>query len=148
MLSLDMSVFGCGDWSSVPTIQSYLDNYLWHAAAAKVNGKSALTTFAGDSCTFSQGNTNAGWAAVFGNRASSIYFMPAYFGGTSALSSYNIQAEVNWDGAWPMGSSDIDTGSDWGYMGSLQGKGYVATISPLFYTHLAYKVCLSLGVWQ
>lgn len=122
-------------------LQYYLDKYLSHPAAAKYNGKSIVTTFSGESCTFGQGSTNAGWNAVFGKRRSSLYFMPSYNAAPERLSGYDIDAEVNWGSAWPAGSSDIDTSRDQYFMSQLGGKGYVGTVSPLFYTHLSYKVC-------
>ena len=143
MLSLDMDVFSCYDWTYGSLLQDYLNKYITHSAAAKVNGKSALSTFAGSACTFGRGNTNDGWNALFGSLKNSIYFMPAYFVDPTALGSYDIAADVNWGAAWPSGGSDIDLSRDQWYMQQLSpsGKKLVATVSPIFYTHFAYKVC-------
>lgn len=135
-----MTVFGCGDYANVGLFQRYLSAYINHGAAAKINGKSAVTTFSGSDCSFGQGSTNAGWAAVFGGYAGQIYFMPAYNSAPTGLSAYNIQAEVNWGSAFPVGSSDIETSRDQWFMKQLGGKGYVGTLAQLFYSHMSYKV--------
>jgi len=141
MLSFDMTEFGCNDWSSASTLQSYF-RYFSHPAAAKYKGKPMLTTFAGESCSFGQGSTNSGWGALLGSWASQIYFMPAYNAPPTSLGGYNIQGMVNWGSAWPSGGSDIETSRDLWFMKQLEpsGKGYSGTISPLFYSHMSYKV--------
>jgi glucan endo-1,3-alpha-glucosidase len=141
-LSFDMTVFGCGDWSNAGTIQSYL-KYTTHSAAARYKNKPIVTTFAGEGCTFGRGSANAGWAAVFGSYANSIYFMPAYNAPPTSLGGYNIQAEVNWGSAWPSAGADIEMSRDQWYMKQLNpsGKGYIGTVAPLFYAHMSYKVC-------
>ena len=138
MLSFDMSIFSCGDYSNVGTFRSYLSSYANHPAAAKVNGRSAVTTFSGSDCTFGQGSTNAGWSAVFSGY--SLYFMPAYNSPPTGLSQYNIDAEVNWGSAFPTGAVDIETSRDQWYMQQLGSKAYVGTVSPVFFAHLSYKV--------
>ncbi len=52
MLSFDMSVFGCGDYSNVGLFQSYLSRYLNHSAAAKIGGEFSVTTFYGSDCSW------------------------------------------------------------------------------------------------
>jgi glucan endo-1,3-alpha-glucosidase len=143
MMSYDMTELSCNDWSRAGLIQSYL-KYLSHSAAAKYNGKPIVTTFAGESCTFGRGSTNAGWAAIFGSYANQIYFMPAYNAAPTSLGGFNIQGMVNWGSAWPSGGSDIETSRDQWFLKQLNptGKGYTGTISPLFYSHMSYKVSL------
>ncbi len=145
MLSFDMTAFSCGDNSNIALFQSYLSSYLNHQAAAKINGKSAVTTFSGSDCTFGRSSTNAGWSSVFGNYASQIYFMPSYNSPPTGLSQYNIQAEVNWGSAWPTGSADIEMSRDQWFMQQLGTKGYVGTVSPLFFAHLSSKVSVNSG---
>ena len=142
MLSIDIAEFNCGDGSRIGLFQQYLRDFLYHPAAAKVNGKQAVTTFMGQDCSFGQGSTNNGWATVFGANAGNIYFMPAYTSDPRGLGQYNIQAEVNWGSAWPEGANEINLDRDNYFIGLLAqtGKKYVGTISPLFASHMSYKV--------
>jgi glucan endo-1,3-alpha-glucosidase len=145
MLSFDMAEFSCYDWQNAPLFKSYLDKYIFHPAAAKVNGKTAVTTFSGSDCTFGQGNANNGWAAVFGSYKDQIYFMPAYNTDPTRLGSFDIAAEVNWGSAWPSNGQDIEMSRDQWFMQQLNpsGKKYVGTLSPGFFTHFSYKVSSS-----
>jgi len=142
MLSIDIAEFNCGDGSRIGLFQQYLRDFLYHPAAAKVNGKQAVTTFMGQDCSFGQGSTNNGWTTVFGDNAGNIYFMPAYTSDPRGLGQYNIQAEVNWGSAWPEGANEINLDRDNYFIGLLAqtGKKYVGTISPLFASHMSYKV--------
>lgn len=135
--------------SSVGLFQTYIQNYLYHAAAAQVNGKPAVTTFMGQDCSFGVGSTNNGWATIFGSNAGNVYFMPAYTSDPTGLGGYNIQAEVNWGSAWPAAGSDITTDRDQYYIGLLNGWGkkYVGTVSPLFNTEMSYKVRVLVVIW-
>lgn len=120
--------------------QEYLQKYINHAAAGKYNGKSILTTFAGESCSFGQGNTNAGWNAVMGQWKNSIYFAPAYNVDPQSLRGYELGAEVNWGSAWPVAGKEIETSRDLWFMQQLGGRGYIGTVSPLFAAHIPGKV--------
>jgi len=142
MLSFDMAEFSCGDWSNVPLLKMYLDKYMYHSAAAKVEGKTAVTTFSGSDCTFGQGSVNAGWSAVFGAYRNNVYFMPAYNTDPQRLGGFDIQAEVSWGSAWPSNGADIEMSRDNWFMQNLRptGKKYVGTLSPGFFTHFPYKV--------
>jgi glucan endo-1,3-alpha-glucosidase len=142
MLSFDMAEFSCYDWTNVPLFKSYLDKYMYHAAAAKVEGRTAVTTFSGSDCTFGQGSANAGWNAVFGGYRSNIYFMPAYNTDPQRLGGFDIQAEVNWGSAWPSNGADIEVSRDSWFKQQLtpSGKKYVGTLAPGFFTHFSYKV--------
>lgn len=118
---------------------NYLTTYINHPAAAKFNGKSILTTFSGSECG------DGWWSSVMGNLRDSLYWMPTFNVDPTTLPGYAIDAEVNWGSAWPSGGSDIETSRDVWYMQQLGSKGYVGTISPLFYAHLSDKVSLPMG---
>lgn len=137
-----MAEFTCSDTTYVPLLQTYLNKYLNHPAAAKVNGKSAVTTFSGSDCRFGQSSTNAAWAYLFGSNRNQIYWMPAYNSDPQGLGAFDIDAEVNWGSAWPMDGRDIEMSRDEWFMYNLNptGKKYVGTISPGFFTHFNYKV--------
>lgn len=137
-----MDVFTCYDTTNVPLFQSYLANYTNHPVAAKVNGKTAVTTFSGSGCTFGQSSVNAGWSYVFGSLRSQLYWMPAYNSDPQGLGAFDIDAEVNWGSAWPSDGQDIEMSRDQWFMTCLNptSKKYVGTISPGFFTHFSYKV--------
>lgn len=130
--------------TSVPLFRNYLATYLSHPAAAKYRGKSIVTTFAGESCTFGAGSVNAGWSAVFAGYRDKIWFAPAFNTDPMRLPSFDIDAETNWGSAWPDKGKEIETSRDEWFMKQLGSKGYIGTVSPLFATHLSYKV--SVGV--
>jgi len=70
--------------------------------------------------------------------------MPAYSSPPTGLSAYNIQAEVDWGSAWPTGAAEIETSRDQWYMQNLDSKGYVGTLSPLFFGRMSDKVSLAI----
>lgn len=127
--------------SSVALFRQYLATYLSHPAAAKFKGRSVVTTFSGESCTFGTSSVNAGWASVFSGYRDQIYFAPSFNTDPQRLPSFDIDAETNWGSAWPDKGKEIETSRDEWFMKQLGSKGYIGTVSPLFATHLPYKVC-------
>lgn len=131
---------------SANLIRNYLSTYVNHPAAAKYRGKSVVTTFSGSSCTFGQGSVNSGWASVLngpGYSRGQIWFVPAFHVDPQSLPSFDIDAECNWGSAWPdKDKPEIETSRDEWFMQQLNraGKGYMGTVSPVFATHLPYKV--------
>jgi glucan endo-1,3-alpha-glucosidase len=119
--------------------KQYLAKYINHPAAAKTQGKSALTTFSGSECTFGQGTPNKGWAWLMGTYASQIYFMPAFNVEPTRLPQFSMQGFVNWGSAWPADGNPIDTSRDQWFLKQLGGRGYIGTLSPGFFAHLSYK---------
>lgn len=61
--------------------------------------------------------------------------MPAIFSDPSGFKNMDwMDGEFNWNGAWPMGSTPLDTSSDQQYMNALGTKGYMPAMSPAFFT--------------
>jgi glucan endo-1,3-alpha-glucosidase len=125
---------------SGPLLQQYIRDYINHPAAGRFGGKSILTTFAGESCSFGQGSTNNGWNTIMGQYRNQIYFAPAYNVDPQSLPNYDINAEVSWGSAWPVAGKEIETSRDTWFMQQLRGKGYIGTVSPAFAAHLPGKV--------
>ena len=73
-----MSTFDCVSTARLAYFQNYLATYLPHPAAGTYEGKSILSTFGGEWCTFGQADVNTGWQTVMGARRNATYFMPAY----------------------------------------------------------------------
>jgi glucan endo-1,3-alpha-glucosidase len=138
-LSLDMTVMSCNSWSDAATLVNLVQRWANHPNQAKHNGKALVSTFAGSDCTFGMGS-NYGWQQAFvnelANQGTPIFFIPSIFSDPSTFQSNTwMDGELNWNSAWPMGSDDLDTSSDWNYINQLGGKEYMAAISPFFFTH-------------
>jgi glucan endo-1,3-alpha-glucosidase len=125
--------------TSLAYLQNLVNTYKNHPAAAKFNGKTILSTFAGQDCAFGQGSVVNGWNAVMGGDRNAFYWMPTFTGAPEGLNALQIDAEVAWNSGWPTGGGDIDTSPDKYYMSLLGPNRYVATVSPGFFTHFAYK---------
>jgi hypothetical protein len=70
---------------SLGLLQNYVSTYKYHSAAATYNGKPILSTFAGQDCSFGQGNTNNGWNAVMGGSRDSVSGFARIQGGATYL---------------------------------------------------------------
>lgn len=139
LLSFDMSAFDCTSTVRLGLFQNYVSTYLPHPNAATYGGKPALSTFGGEWCTFGQSSVNAGWQAVLGSRRNTTYFMPAYTPGDGprSLNTFDIDAEINWGSAWPTGNTDLTSENDKFWLS--YPKKYIATVSPMFFSHFPWK---------
>ena len=138
-LSLDMTVMSCGSWADGVTLVNLVKRWANHPNQAMHNGKVLVSTFAGSDCTFGMGS-NSGWQSAFvdalKSQGISIFFVPSVFSDPSTFQSNTwMDGELNWNSAWPMGSGDMNTDTDWNYINQLGSKEYMAAISPFFYTH-------------
>ncbi|WWD02288.1 hypothetical protein V865_000327 [Kwoniella europaea PYCC6329] len=138
-LSMDVSSLGCSSTSDASNLVNTIATYASNSAQAKVNSKVLVSTFAGESCTFGQGSYQAAWTyfnSLLTAKSIDIYFVPATFADISTFSSSSwMDGEFNWNSGWPMGSSALDTSSDTSYMSALGTKGYMAGVSPAFFTY-------------
>lgn len=138
-LSLDVSSLSCSTASDAATHVASIATYATHSAQATYNGKVLVSTFSGESCTFGQGSVSAGWTyfrSLLTAKGISIYFLPSIFSDISTFSSNSwMDGEFNWNGGWPTGSTALSTSSDISYMSALGSKGYMAPVSPCFFTY-------------
>jgi glucan endo-1,3-alpha-glucosidase len=112
--------------------------YANSSAQAVYKNKVLVSTFAGENCNFGQSTVTAGWAytkSLMTAQNTSIYLMPAIFSDPSGFKNLDwMDGEFNWNGGWPMTSAPLSTSSDEQYMSALGTKGYMAAISPAFFT--------------
>ncbi len=98
-----------------------------------------VSTFSGENCYFGQSSVSAGWQSfvtAVNNAGISMFFIPSIFSDISTFSSNSwMDGELNWNGGWPTGGSDLTTSGDQEYINALNGKTYMGAISPGFYTH-------------
>ncbi|OCF75909.1 hypothetical protein I204_03206 [Kwoniella mangroviensis CBS 8886] len=138
-LSMDVSSLGCSSTSDASNLVNTIATYANNSAQAKVDSKILVSTFAGESCTFGQGSYQAAWTyfdSLLKAKSIDVYFVPATFADISTFSSSSwMDGEFNWNSGWPMGSSALDTSSDTSYMSALSTQGYMASVSPAFFTY-------------
>lgn len=115
-------------------MDTYLSTYVSNPAAAKYNGKSIVTTTGGDLCG------DSFWNGVLAPYRTNIYWIPGFNTDPTQLNTYSIDGAVGFNTAWPTSGGDIDTSRDLAYLAGLPDKGYMPTISPLYYSHLASRV--------
>ena len=98
-----------------------------------------MTAFGGEYCYFGQGSVQAGWLLVrqlVRAGGKEIYLVPAIFSKPSTFASMTwFDGLLNWDSAWPVDGGTLDTTRDETWMSSLGSRGYMAAISPLFFTY-------------
>lgn len=134
--SFDMTSFPCTTAADAVTIADLAKKYASHPAQAKYNGKILMSTFAGDACTFGQGNAEKGWAQVRTLIGTETYFVPSTFMTTAALQGAQwFDGQMHWDAAWPLGKDAPTTKADEDWITALAGRGYMAPVSPFFFTY-------------
>ncbi|KAG9013645.1 hypothetical protein FRB90_005817 [Tulasnella sp. 427] len=136
LLSLDFTVLGCGDDS---TITTNINKFKNHAAQLKdSSGNMWIQTFDGGNC-----KTDSQWNTVLRNNGIGIKFVPAFFideTNTRMKDRFpSINGDFLWGGAWPKGNNVIDWSED-NYRISRSGLSrppdvYMTTVSPLFFVH-------------
>lgn len=139
--SFDVTSISCSSTSDASNFANLIATYASSKAQATYKGKTLVSGFSGDGCTFGQSSVLAGWTYVrslLTAKNVSIYEMPAIFSDPSTFSSSSmgwLDGELNWNSGWPMGSSNLDTSSDVEYMADLGNKTYMPAVSPCFFTY-------------
>lgn len=137
--SLDVTSLGCSSAANAANLASIISTYTNSSAQAKINGKTVVSTFAGEYCNFGQGNMNDGWTyfrSLLVKAGVNPYIIPSIFSDPSGFSGMNwMDGEFNWNSAWPMSNQPINTASDRTYANALGSKGYMPAISPAFFTY-------------
>ncbi len=138
--SFDFTAVSCNSAADGQAMATLINAYSSNAAQVVYKSKTLVSSFAGDQCTFGQGNTLAGFNYVRGLLTKPMYFVPAIFIDPSTFAQ-SAQAwfdgELNWNSGWPSGSGNLDTSSDSNYMSNLGSKGYMPAVSPSFFTYYA-----------
>ena len=136
-----MTSISCSSTSDAANFATLISTYASSKAQATYQGKTLVSGFAGDACTFGQSSVLAGWTYVrslLTAKGVSIYEMPAIFSDPSTFSSASmawLDGELNWNSGWPMGATNLDTSSDVEYMADLGNKTYMPAVSPCFFTY-------------
>ncbi|KZT61188.1 glycoside hydrolase family 71 protein [Calocera cornea HHB12733] len=135
-LSADMSSLSGGSQSDAQNLANQVKQFVDHPSQLTYGGKTLLSTFSGEYSTFGQGNIEAGWSMVLNLIGSPVAFIPAWFIDPSTFSQYSVlSGALNWNGGWPMGSTDLTFASDKQWIEGLGHKAYMAPVTPNFFTH-------------
>ncbi|QRV75654.1 alpha-1,3-glucanase [Ceratobasidium sp. AG-Ba] len=139
-ISLDFNSLAC---QTVSDGQYIINNFITplksHSQRYIYGGKTFLSTFAGQQCSFGQGSADAGFKWLLANAGTPIYFIPNIQIGdaTQLKSTWNfIDGYKLWN-AWPKTNADDTQWDDdaW-WMQNAAGKGYLTLVSPWFFIHL------------
>ncbi|EJT96926.1 glycoside hydrolase [Dacryopinax primogenitus] len=135
-LSADMTSLSGGSQGDAQNLANQVKQFVNHPAQLTYGGKTLLGTFSGEYSTFGQGSIEAGWKMVLNLIGSPVAFFPAWFVDPSTFGQYPVlSGALNWNGAWPMGSTDLTFDSDSQWIRGLGAKAYMAPVSPNFFTH-------------
>lgn len=137
--SFDMTSFPCGSTGDADRLADLTAKYAGNSAQAKYNNKVLVSSFAGENCQFGKGSVQDGWnyfREQVKKRNIDIYFLPAHFAKTDTFGSSNwFDGVMNWNGQWPSSNANPNLDSDNQYLSALGGRGYMAGISPFFFTY-------------
>ncbi|KAK7689670.1 hypothetical protein QCA50_007465 [Cerrena zonata] len=135
-LSFDMSAWACQSASDADGIRQFVNGYNGHPNQVYIDGKMLVSTFSGEQCGFGTRDLNTGWWNTIKAGMPPTYFVPAFFANPGDFGGLTaIDGAFNWNSAWPSGDFDIDFGNDQTWINDLGGRGYMAGVSPWFFTH-------------
>ncbi|KAL2312078.1 Glucan endo-1,3-alpha-glucosidase agn2 [Schizosaccharomyces pombe] len=153
-LNLDMS-----EMSTVPasTLVNYVQTFANRGHQARINNNVVVGTFLGQDINFGQSSVNQGWQVAFKNALASaginIFFMPTWpLDASTIYQTYPVaDGFCKWN-CWPYyTSSPTSDAEDLVYIQNSKAtnKKYMATVSPIFYTHFTSKnySFFSEGLW-
>lgn len=91
ILTRSPSSLPCATTDDAALIRAYVTNYTDHPNQFKYNGRSFLSTFAGDTCTFGSTSGNGWMSQVLGPllASSPVYFVPAFFIDPATFSAWS-----------------------------------------------------------
>ncbi|KZT55640.1 glycoside hydrolase family 71 protein [Calocera cornea HHB12733] len=135
-LSADMSSLSGSSTGDATNLANQVKQFASHPNQLKYNNGIVLSTFSGESSSFGQGSVNAGWQSVISQIGTPVTFIPAWFVDPSTFGNYPVlSGAFNWNGGWPMSNTDITFSSDQQWISGLNGKLYMAPVTPNFFTH-------------
>ncbi|KZS88876.1 hypothetical protein SISNIDRAFT_432302 [Sistotremastrum niveocremeum HHB9708] len=163
-ISFDMTSLGCSSPADAANLRSYITTYANHPNQFRYSSsgtpKPFASTFSGENCNFGQGSYTAGWQTQFyqplTNGGPGVSFWPSFFVDPATLGSQQFtDGAFAWNSGWPtqLTTGSLSTNSESGrtslasqvgdgsmdsqYLNALKGsgKGYLAAISPWFFTH-------------
>ncbi|KAI0048810.1 glycoside hydrolase family 71 protein [Auriscalpium vulgare] len=146
-LSFDMTSIPAGEASDIELIKSYVRLFGHHPNQFRYEGKVFISTFAGDQSTFGSASLDKAWALVKTHLEdiAPIHLVPAFFMDPASYpSTSSIDGIFHWNGGWPLHltrSSPCEEiqfpklDSDQHHLRHLDGRTYMAAVSPWFFTH-------------
>ncbi|EAU86702.2 alpha-1,3-glucanase [Coprinopsis cinerea okayama7 len=136
ILSFDMASLPCSTLADGAELRQYVEQYHSHDNYLRVGERPLVTTFGGQYCQFGQPTVNEGWRRIMKTHLTEVHFVPSLFVEPSTYSGLSsTDGAFSWDSGWPMGNYDISNDSDVAYLSALNGKTYMAAVSPWFFTH-------------
>jgi glucan endo-1,3-alpha-glucosidase len=142
-LSLDMSSI-----SNVTQVTDFVTRFTPLSANFEYNSRPLVSTFSGENNTLGGTSLSDGWQAAvktpLANLSPSVnaYFVPSWSGlnAATAASESVVDGIMNWL-AWPTTDANSSTTLDSTYLSgaSSSSKTYMATVSPVFFTHYVDK---------
>ncbi|POW03033.1 hypothetical protein PSTT_11390 [Puccinia striiformis] len=143
-LSLDMSVI-----QTAPDVATWVTKFAPMKSQLLVGGKAFISTFSGESNLFGASNVSTGWKAAVKaplaalNPPIEAVFVPAWSSldpSTAVSMNPVVDGIMTWK-AWPTGNETSNTSVDSLFQADAKknGKLYMASVSPCFYTHYSDK---------
>ncbi|KAH8824975.1 glycoside hydrolase [Flagelloscypha sp. PMI_526] len=107
-LSMDMSVLPCDSPEGGQALRDKVLKYADNPNQLQVNGKTFVSTFAGESCNFGAASVPEGWSSQFSKHPDldgKITFAPAFFIDPTGFSDFGdvMDGSFNFNGGWPIG---------------------------------------------
>ncbi|KAJ7471191.1 glycoside hydrolase family 71 protein [Mycena galericulata] len=137
-ISFDMTSIPCSKSDDAKLLQNYINVLRGHPLYLSFNSRPLFSAFSGEDCTFERESPNAGWNDVIkpGDATEQVYFVPSFFVDPASLPSWTaMDGACDWDAAWPNGDNPIEFDSDNRWIDNLDGRTYMAGVSPWFFTH-------------
>ncbi|KAF8634043.1 hypothetical protein AX17_004308 [Amanita inopinata Kibby_2008] len=135
-MSLDMTSLPCASPGDGDILRSYVMQYMYHPSQFRFRDRFFLSTFSGEHCTFGTQSVDQGWNRVIKTDLPPIHFVPSFFVDPATFGQFDcLDGIFNWNSGWPTGDYDINSDSDRQYLSQLNGKTYMAAVSPWFFTH-------------
>ncbi|KAF9031405.1 hypothetical protein BDZ89DRAFT_1158945 [Hymenopellis radicata] len=135
--SFDMTVVPCSNAEDASLLRKYINVFSGRDSYMNYHDRPLVSTYAGQQCKFGQDSLNDAWMhALMNGDTRQVTFVPFFdmdpigFGELSA-----IDGIFNWNSGWPRNDKDLDFSSDQLYINNLDGRMYMAAVSPWFSTH-------------
>ncbi|EFP74200.2 hypothetical protein PGT21_035773 [Puccinia graminis f. sp. tritici] len=143
-LSLDMSVI-----KTATEVSSWVTKFAPMKSQLLIGGKAFVSTFAGESNSFGANNASIGWQAAVKAPLAALSppmdatFVPVWSSlnpSTAVSTNPVVDGIMTWK-AWPTGNETTSTSTDLQFQADAKknGKLYMASVSPCFYTHYSDK---------
>lgn len=143
-LSLDMSVI-----KTASEVTTWVTKFTPMKAQLLVGGKALISTFSGEANALGANNLSTGWQTSLKDPLAALNppvqaaFVPVWSSlnpSTAVSSNPVVDGIMTWK-AWPEGNETMSTTVDFKFQADAKknGKLYMASVSPCFYTHYSDK---------